>query len=260
MGVGNAAAVLDEGLLGARLQVDELAAEQTAAARLATVAAARCLLTATNRSQNSYTTSGDTTPILRGPCDRVTSTKAENPPLLHQQSPHATSPTARPERVAAGSRSMPPCTILAKTAARPTRPRPHSDVKSNVSPGASRSTSSAAAMPSLRATSSTLCGPARALCPDIRHRRPALGRGRRRRERQQTDFSYSHSRRPCARGTGSHPSVWPIRRLQQDGPQVRLREGPHPVGIRADRLRVIQDRPHRDRHRLCRGREVAPGR
>ena len=36
--------------------------KQPAAARLAAVAAARCLPTATNRCQNSYTTSGDTTP------------------------------------------------------------------------------------------------------------------------------------------------------------------------------------------------------
>ena len=36
--------------------------KQPAAARLAAVAAARCLPTATRGSQNSYTTSGDTTP------------------------------------------------------------------------------------------------------------------------------------------------------------------------------------------------------
>ena len=35
--------------------------KQPAAARLAAVAAARCLPTATRGSQNSYTTSGDTT-------------------------------------------------------------------------------------------------------------------------------------------------------------------------------------------------------
>ena len=39
--------------------------KQPAAARLAAVAAARCLPTATNQGQNSYTTSGDTTTALR---------------------------------------------------------------------------------------------------------------------------------------------------------------------------------------------------
>ena len=37
--------------------------KQPASARLAAVAAAGCLPTATNRSQNSYTTSGDTTSL-----------------------------------------------------------------------------------------------------------------------------------------------------------------------------------------------------
>ena len=39
--------------------------KQPAAARLAAVAAARCLPTATRGSQNSYTTSGDTTGVWR---------------------------------------------------------------------------------------------------------------------------------------------------------------------------------------------------
>ncbi len=40
--------------------------KQPAAARLAAVAAARCLPTATNQGQSSYTTSGDTTPVSQG--------------------------------------------------------------------------------------------------------------------------------------------------------------------------------------------------
>ena len=47
------------------------AVDKQPAARLAAVAAARCLPTATNQGQNSYTTSGDTT-VRTGHWDRMT--------------------------------------------------------------------------------------------------------------------------------------------------------------------------------------------